>query len=119
MPYGDRTGPSGAGPRTGRGLGYCGGSDRPGYVSGPGGGFWGRGGGRGHRNWYYGTGLTGWERAQAGFGSRWYGSAAPGWGWAPTKDQQIADLKAQAEGLQNALDEVQRELGNLEAEADE
>jgi len=23
MPQGDRTGPNGAGPRTGRGLGYC------------------------------------------------------------------------------------------------
>jgi len=31
MPKGDRTGPEGKGPRTGRGLGYCSGSDKPGF----------------------------------------------------------------------------------------
>ncbi|MHA1776419.1 MAG: hypothetical protein DRO88_05800 [Promethearchaeia archaeon] len=56
MPYGDRTGPNGLGPRTGRGLGYCNGYPYPGYanpVGGPPlflgrgrGGGWGRGGGR-------------------------------------------------------------------------
>jgi hypothetical protein len=33
MPAGDRTGPSGAGPRTGRGAGYCSGSSAPGYAN--------------------------------------------------------------------------------------
>ena len=33
MPLGDRTGPSGKGPKTGRGLGYGGGYDKPGYKS--------------------------------------------------------------------------------------
>ena len=52
MPRGDRTGPRGFGPRTGRGLGYCSGFSTPGYTKGPGmgmgwGGGWGRGGGRG------------------------------------------------------------------------
>lgn len=28
MPGGDRTGPLGTGPRTGRGMGYCGSTDR-------------------------------------------------------------------------------------------
>ncbi len=32
MPRGDRTGPSGMGPMTGRGMGYCAGFDRPGYM---------------------------------------------------------------------------------------
>jgi len=45
MPRGDRTGPTGAGPMTGRGAGYCAGINAPGYMSG-GGGF-GRGMGRG------------------------------------------------------------------------
>ena len=36
MPGGDRTGPSGFGARTGRGLGYCSGSDNPGFAYGPG-----------------------------------------------------------------------------------
>lgn len=44
MPGGDRTGPAGAGPMTGRGAGFCAGDNQPGYVTG--GGF-GRGRGRG------------------------------------------------------------------------
>lgn len=36
MPAGDRTGPAGQGPRTGRGLGYCSGAGAPGWVSGVG-----------------------------------------------------------------------------------
>ena len=61
MPAGDRTGPEGWGPRTGRGLGYCAGYDTPGYTKGVprgGGGYgrgrgFGRGFGRGRRWWYY------------------------------------------------------------------
>jgi len=32
MPRGDRTGPNGAGPMTGRGMGFCSGNDRPGFM---------------------------------------------------------------------------------------
>lgn len=74
MPGGDGTGPMGQGPRTGRGAGYCTGHDMPGYVNPlPGRGYWaweaGRGGrmgrgGRGRRNWFYATGLTGWQRGR-------------------------------------------------------
>jgi len=53
MPRGDRTGPNGNGPMTGRRRGHCTGNDRPGYTEnnqnygrGFGGGFR-RGGGRG------------------------------------------------------------------------
>ena len=42
MPRGDRTGPLGRGPMTGRGLGYCAGYDAPGFM-------FGRGFGRGRR----------------------------------------------------------------------
>ena len=42
MPRGDGTGPMGYGPMTGRGLGYCSGSEVPGYATG-----WGPGFGRG------------------------------------------------------------------------
>ena len=42
MPRGDRSGPDGYGPRTGRGLGYCNGYDTPGFARGSGRGF-GRG----------------------------------------------------------------------------
>lgn len=49
MPGGDRKGPDGRGPMTGRGLGYCAGYDHPGYVADalPYGRGYGRGGGRG------------------------------------------------------------------------
>jgi len=49
MPGGDRRGPLGQGPMTGRGAGYCAGTDAPGFANlGPGRDFgFGRGGGRG------------------------------------------------------------------------
>jgi hypothetical protein len=33
MARGDKTGPSGAGPKTGRGMGYCTGNEHPGYMN--------------------------------------------------------------------------------------
>jgi hypothetical protein len=84
MPRGDRTGPLGMGPRTGRGLGYCAGYPGPGFISpGPGFGF-GRGmgfrGGFG-RGMGFGRGRA-WRRAGLGgfFGypyPPYYGY--PGW----------------------------------------
>ena len=73
MPGGNKQGPLGQGPLSGRGAGYCGGSGRPGFatagsrgVGGRGqgrGGEWGRRGWRhGHRNQFWATGLTGWRR---------------------------------------------------------
>lgn len=47
MPWGDRTGPWGRGPMTGRGAGYCAGYDMPGYANPVGGRGYGRGYGRG------------------------------------------------------------------------
>jgi len=59
MPRGDRTGPWGLGPRTGRAAGYCAGYPVPGFMNpapGFGRGFgFGRGGGRGR-----GRGFRGW-----------------------------------------------------------
>jgi len=44
MPRGDRTGPDGMGPMTGRAAGYCAGYNAPGYMNPVGGrGFYGRG----------------------------------------------------------------------------
>jgi hypothetical protein len=56
MPWGDRTGPWGAGPMTGRAMGYCAGYPGPGYMN-AGFGF-GRGPGR-----FRGRGF-GWRRWQ-------------------------------------------------------
>ena len=48
MPGGDRTGPRGRGPLTGRKRGYCAGYDQPGYMNPEGGYGWH--GGRRHRH---------------------------------------------------------------------
>ena len=79
MPRGDRSGPMGMGPGTGRAAGNCAGYPVAGYANPlPGRGTYGGGGGRGgrgRRNWYYATGLTGRQRAS----QSWYPaqSAAP------------------------------------------
>jgi hypothetical protein len=122
MPGGDRTGPMGMGPMTGRAAGYCGSYSVPGHMNvGLGRGFWGRGGrggGRGWRHWYYATGLPGWARA--GYG--WPGpvAAAPGapvvpWGAGqPTKEQEVEFLKGQAKYFDEALQDIRKRLEELE-----
>ncbi|MBN1523185.1 MAG: DUF5320 domain-containing protein [Spirochaetales bacterium] len=61
MPRGDRTGPDGFGPMTGRSAGYCAGYSAPGFMNNGGGrrggAFGGRG--RGFRNRYYAHGMYG------------------------------------------------------------
>jgi hypothetical protein len=108
MPGGDRTGPSGMGPRTGRGLGYCTGNVPPGGAGfGFGGGWWrrgggfGRGGGRGWRN-----------RNFAGVGWEWRYPVPP---IMPemAKEDEISWLESQAKGLEAALQQVQKQLGKL------
>lgn len=67
MPGRDQTGPMGAGPRTGRGMGHCGGHDQARFGF-PARGLQGRAGfgragmGRGWRHMFYATGLPGWAR---------------------------------------------------------
>jgi hypothetical protein len=129
MPRGDRTGPLGFGPMTGRAAGYCAGFGMPGFVNpapglamgarfGRGGRFWGRGGGRGWRNMFYATGLTGMQRAAMGwpaFGWGFYGAPASP---APTKEQQAQMFKAQAEFLEEQLDSVKKSMEELSARDD-
>ena len=71
MPGVDGTGPAGFGSMTGRAFGYCAGYSLAGYVNPIGGrGYFRRGrggnGGRGYRNSYHATGLTGWARYYRG-----------------------------------------------------
>ncbi|MGQ9662771.1 MAG: DUF5320 domain-containing protein, partial [Kiritimatiellia bacterium] len=122
MPRGDGTGPWGMGPMTGRAAGFCAGFGVPGYMNpipgrafgiGFGRGFWGRGG-RGWRNWFYATGLTGWQRAAMGW---------PAWGcWMPppsatppTREQQLEVLKNQAAYFEDTLNELRKRIEELEA----
>jgi len=117
MPRGDRTGPGGMGPMTGRSMGYCAGYDAPGYAS-PAPGFgraWGRGGwgggGRGWRNRYYATGLPRWARYDY----------PPAWAYGPygppmTEVQEVELLKGQAEALRREMEAITRRLEELAEE---
>ena len=117
MPAGDRTGPLGQGPMTGRGAGFCAGFATPGYMNpGPGQGT-GFGGGRG-----FGRGMA-WGRG--GRGGRWGGwpafAAAPGVGYpppVPPVQDERALLEAQMQGLQAQLDGVKQRLGQLPEQED-
>ncbi len=120
MPGGDRTGPLGMGPMTGRAAGYCAGYSVPGFANPvPGRGFGrrgGRGGGRGYRNWYYATGLAGWQRAAGAYP----GYVPGGMDAAPpvyTAENQVEMLKNQAEYFRGALEDINRRIEELEKEA--
>lgn len=111
MPRGDRTGPMGQGPMTGRGVGYCGGYAGPGYANpGPGrglgmrwGGGWGRGwgGGRRMRGGFYAT------------GSPYPFDYIPGIP-AQDKEWEANFLKVQAERMKEGLNEIEKRLAELE-----
>ena len=127
MPGGDGTGPAGMGPMTGRAAGYCVGYAVPGSVNpvvGRGFGAGGRGGGsgrggRGRRNQFYATGLTGQQRAAMGFPA--FGGAVPVEApYAPTMsgEQQLDALKGQAEYFQDALNGIRKRIEELEAKDD-
>jgi len=113
MPLGDRTGPRGMGPMTGRAAGYCAGYSVPGYMNpGPGRGFgFGRGLGRG-----FGRGF-GWRRAGYAYGAN-YGYAAP-YSVYPERippEQEASMLAEQAKALGNELEAVKKRIKELEAE---
>jgi len=103
MPGGDRTGPAGGGPRTGRGAGYCSGAGVPGYANpverlGLGRGF--RGGGRGWRHMFYATGLPGWSRGPAPFTA-----------FGP--EDEATALKGQADWLKSQLEAIQARIEQI------
>lgn len=125
MPRGDGTGPAGMGPMTGRAAGYCAGYATPGFANSVGGrGFWGMGrgggfgGGRGRRNQFYATGMTGWQRAAAGYPA--YGGAVPvaaPYARAVSSEQQLDALKGQAEYFEDALEGIRKRIEELEAQS--
>ena len=103
MPGGDRTGPAGMGPMTGRAAGYCTGNPAPGYM-------------------YYATGLTGWQRAALGqpvFGPGMPYGVPPAGPVAPpavSPEQEIGLLKQQAEYFASALEGIRKRIEELEAQ---
>ena len=104
MPGGNRRGPMGQGPRTGRGMGFCSGNAAPGCNSGYSGfgfGGFGRGGGFRHRRFQGSSGR---------FGG--WGSPAP----YPAPDPGIErrNLREEADALRRQLNEVEQRLTALE-----
>ena len=99
MPGGDKTGPTGSGAKTGRGLGYCADNDETGYPQGLGRGF--RWGGRG-RGFGNGRG-RGWRNQSAGFSQS--NMAAD--------DQKIETLKAENRELRGVLQQILDKLDKL------
>ncbi|KPK96288.1 hypothetical protein AMJ80_00810 [bacterium SM23_31] len=122
MPAGDRTGPTGAGPMTGRAAGYCAGYSTPGYMNSiPGRGGYGfsrgsgrglSGRGRGWKNSYWATGLPGWARGSYGFPA--FGGGAYPYVPELTSKQETDMLKQEAELLKNQLKDVQNRINILE-----
>lgn len=117
MPAGDRTGPNGCGPMTGRGAGYCAGYSAPGYanpVRGGGYGGLGRGGrGRGWRHNFYSTGMP--------FGARGYQSysavsrnGCSGVRQELTPEDEMKMLKDQAEFMRKEVAAIQSRIQELE-----
>jgi hypothetical protein len=116
MPRGDRRGPEGAGPMTGRAFGYCAGNDRPGFAvnAAPQGfkrgfrGGAGRGSGRG----------MGYGR---GYGMGYARVNAPAYQQPVSEDNtnqaanqnQIEMLENAAANLKNELKEIKSQLNEL------
>lgn len=133
MPGGDRTGPWGAGPMTGRGAGFCAGYSVPGYMNpafgrgfggGRGRGFgrgFGMGGGRGWRHQYYATGLPGWAPGYA-YPYPYSGSIPTAYGSTTTakgeRAEELAFLKDQAQYFTEALDDINKRVEELQKKAE-
>jgi hypothetical protein len=124
MPGGDRTGPWGMGPMTGRRAGYCADYDVPGYANPvPGRGYgrgWGMqdrpwgfgwgGGGRGWRHRFYATGQPRWARYAYAYG--------PAWDYPPplTHEQELEFLQHEAQWLKGQLDAINQRIEGLAGE---
>lgn len=110
MPARDGTGPWGAGPRTGKGMGWC----------APASGAMGRavesGFGLGRGRWGCGVG-RGW-----GLRAAW-GRGAFGWGWMPpmvrpwTREEQLRWLQGYKAHLEEALESARKQMAELEKES--
>lgn len=106
MPWGDRTGPAGLGPMTGRRMGYCAGFNMPGFMN-PGFGF-GRRRGRGRGFWW-----RGWRHWGPFWGGPFWAWNPPIWASEPEAEKDM--LKNQAKILEQELAEIKKRIDELEA----
>lgn len=122
MPRGDRTGPAGQGPRTGRGLGFCTGYSTPGYTKGRprGGGGPGRGRGRGFGRRYWApdsapaSGYS--QRVQPQSQQPGTGQQAqdPGISGQVSSEEEVQTLKQEAQELEARLKEIYDRIDEVE-----
>ncbi len=113
MPRGDRTGPQGMGPMTGRQAGYCAGFSAPGYMNpvgtGRGMGFR-RGGGRGAGGYGRGRGM-GWGWNAPAYG---YPQAYPAGSASMSKEDELNVLRQEAKALEQETQSIQSRIIELE-----
>ncbi len=102
MAGGDRTGPRGDGPKTGRGMGFCEGFDAPGTMST-------RGAGRGFGD-ARGRGM--------GRGRRWRGRASAATDFSPERTQARPLVDGEAAALHARLDELSGMMRDLHERLD-
>jgi len=110
MPGGDRTGPLGRGPMTGRSAGFCAGYQNPGYAN-PG---FGRGLGRG---WGRGFGRGYWGRGR-GFWSREY-QPDPYYQPSLNKDEEKTYLESMLKSLEEEIKAIRERIQELSKEKKE
>lgn len=120
MPRGDKTGPQGAGPRTGRAAGYCAGYSVPGYMNpAPGYGYgrgWGRGRGRGFGR--------GWGRGRFVYPAPAvvqpaYPPVVQPVAQPQTPEQEIAALENYQKNLEAEKSDLNQEMGGVKARIEE
>jgi len=115
MPGGDRTGPRGLGPRTGRAVGYCAGYNMPGYANpGFGRGF-GFGRGRGFGRGFQGRGRGFWGRGVHPYPVPYYPDIYP----EPSKEDEKVYLEDVVKGLEEELKMIRERLQELSKEKKE
>ncbi|NOR15766.1 MAG: hypothetical protein GQ544_08685 [Candidatus Aminicenantes bacterium] len=103
MPRGNRTGPLGQGPRTGRAMGYCSGYPTPGFTQGGLGMGFGRG--QAYRHGFAPGNRMGW-----GYNPWQYSPYSP----APSQEEELEVLKNQAEILAQQQNEIKQRITDLE-----
>ncbi len=115
MPRGDRTGPRGFGPMTGRGAGFCAGYAAPGYMN-PGmrGGMgYGRGRGFGGRHFWGGPGYGAYGPGYAPVYGPGYAPYPAGY---PTLEEEKEMLSRQVEALEHELQIMRQRMQELAEE---
>lgn len=101
MPGGDRTGPAGSGPMTGRRLGFCVGNDEPGAYYNRGFGY-GRGAGMGFRHGF-----------RSGFGRRFMWHSIPAPDFESSSGNEKKYLEREIEDLREHLSFLEDKLSKI------